>query len=85
MHALAELPDTVVIDDPDAEMHIHLDDGRWHREICGGSSVACGGTVNLRLRQLRRQSILTGSLCQDGCFSSFELALAAQHNQKERP
>lgn len=86
MHGLALDLDTVGISAPDEDddVQIHLDHGRWCREICGGSSTACGEPINLRLRQLRRPSTLTGSLCQDGCFSSFELALAAQHNQKER-
>jgi hypothetical protein len=69
----------------DTEMHVHLDDGRWHRVICDDlSETACGERINLRLHQNMRPSKLSGALCGLGCFSTREIEKADDNNRKGR-
>lgn len=56
-------------------MQVLLDtaDGRWHRPAIGtgGRRVACGKDVPVRATN--RKETYEGALCEDGCFSPWEL------------
>ena len=56
--------------------------GANHRRTPDLSHTACGRPFNGERCPVRREE-LAGDLCTDGCFTSFELRIAADHNRKE--
>jgi hypothetical protein len=84
-------PDTVIEEvAEESEMHVKVldEDGRlrWHRWCAGGngSLLACGDVVDQRHTHGTRYPVLEGDLCEEGCFSPFELAKAALANLTAR-
>ncbi len=76
-------PDTVVMDS-DLTMQLQLDTGIWHRRAIGGHTTACGEKIDHRLAQEIRHESYDEKICRDGCFSTFELALSEQANQRQK-
>lgn len=89
LHAYA--PDVLVVDveeslpisrprtqTEDLTLQVHADDGRWHRRAVGvgGRFTACGETI--ALGSAIRHEEYSEPLCDQGCFTTFELDLAAK-------
>ena len=84
-------PDTLVIDLEEDDVQVLLLDRdgrqRWHRRanIEPSDHTGCGRRYDWRFEQLgQRMSRLEGELCQDGCFTPFELDHAAQQAARGR-
>jgi len=62
----------------DLSLQIRTVDNRWHQKAIGGLRSKCGGQdlthVDNRYRPIRNESYL-GDLCEDGCFSDYELTV----------
>ncbi len=91
----APVHDRIVIDDPDAPepsraspadeemtMQVYVI-GVWHRRTPDLKTTACGIPFHSQFATARRE-LLKGDLCPT-CFTSFELAKAAEANRKEIP
>lgn len=59
----------------DLEVQVRLapDDRTWHRKAIGGQYTACGRLGGYA----SRDESYEGQLCDDGCFSRFELGVQA--------
>lgn len=64
------------------QMHVRGDDGAWHRRAIGHATTACGKPI-ARLGQQLRHETYSGCLCDEGCFSNYELDLADRANAAE--
>lgn len=60
------------------DVHVHGDDGYWHRKAVGGEVQACNG-VKIHHGAARRYERYEKPLCPNGCFTPYELALAVDH------
>lgn len=54
----------------------------WHRPAVGGLYTACGQKMDHRLSGGIRGETYEGDLCQDGCFSPFELGISLKVNKE---
>lgn len=77
---LEDLPSSPRVPTEELTMHVHLE-GAWHRRTPDMSHSACELVIDGQRCALRREE-LAGQLCTRGCFTRFELALAAAANQK---
>lgn len=69
-------------------MQVYVD-GCYHRRLAPGSvsvpalsHTSCGKPIHSEFSDVRREE-LCEPLCQEGCFTEFELKLAAERQQKE--
>lgn len=73
-------PDVNVLSLEADEVQIQVGSIVWHRACADHLHTACGLTIDFRLQLGQRLIRYEGQLCEDGCFSAFELDLAARNN-----